>query len=256
MSDVSLVLDGKKVLSHVDWRVKAGENWVVIGPNGAGKTSLLSIVNGYRWPSSGTVSVLGRRFGETDLRELRKETGLVSSFLDPMIRGQVKVLDLVVSGRFGSTRLWAKAKPNEVARARSLLRSIGCSELSGKAVAELSQGERQKVAIARAMMARPKLLVLDEPCEGLDMASKESLLEDLARLIAKEGGPSFVEVTHRTEDIPTGFTHALLLRAGRVVASGKIGTTLTSANLTRCLGTGVRLRSLGGRYYMTAEARR
>jgi iron complex transport system ATP-binding protein len=257
LSDVSLVLDGKKVLSHIDWEVMPGENWVVLGPNGAGKTSLLSIINGYRWPSSGAVSVLGRRFGEADLRELRKETGLVSSYLDWMISRDEKVMDLVLSGKFGSIKVWSKVEPSDVGKARSLLRAMGCSEHREKMVSELSQGEKQKVAIARALMARPRLLVLDEPCEGLDIASRESFLGGLAPLLSKRGGPSFIEVTHRTEDIPPGFTHALLLKAGRVVDSGEIGKTLTSRKLTRCLGTEIELRSLGGRYYMIAgKARR
>jgi iron complex transport system ATP-binding protein len=254
-SDVSLVLNGKKVLSSVDWEMFPGENWVVIGPNGAGKTSLLSIINGYRWPSSGAVSVLGRKFGRADIRELRTETGLVSSYLDSLFDRDEKVMDMVVSGRFGSTRMWRKASAGDVKRAVSLLRAVGCLEQRGKALSELSQGERQKVAIARSMMARPRLLVLDEPCEGLDVASRESFLDGLAPLLSRSGGPSFIEVTHRTEDIPPGFTHALLLRAGRVVGSGEIGATLTSEKLSRCLGTRVELRALGGRYYMVATKR-
>ena len=249
-SDVSLVLDGKRVLSHVDWDVRRGENWVVIGPNGAGKTSLLSIINGYRWPSSGEVSVLGRRFGDSDLRELRTETGLVSSYLDWMIGGDEKVVDLVVSGKFGSTRVWRKVRAADVARAKSLLGAMGCAEQFGKTLSELSQGERQKVAIARALMAKPRLLILDEPCEGLDIASRESFLDGLEPLLSRRDGPSFIEVTHRTEDVPPGFTHALLLREGRVVGSGKIPTTLTSKKLTRCLGTEVELKSWAGRFYM------
>jgi iron complex transport system ATP-binding protein len=257
LSDVSLVLDGRKVLDHVDWEVSPGENWVVLGPNGAGKTSLLSIINGYRWPSSGSVSVLGRRFGEADLRELRTETGLVSSYLDWMVSRDEKVLELVLSGRFGSIKVWGKVRSSDIEEAKSLLRAMGCLEHRGKMVSELSQGERQKIAIARALMATPRLLVLDEPCEGLDIASRESFLGSLAPLLSKRGGPSFIEVTHRTEDVPPGFTHALLLRAGRVVDSGEIGTTLTSKKLTRCLGTEVELKSWGGRYYMIAgKARR
>ena len=214
------MLDGKRVLSHVDWELMPGENWVVIGPNGSGETSLLSIINGYRWPSSGAVSVLGRRFGDVDLRELRTETGLVSSYLDWMIGGDEKVLDLVISGKFGSTRIWRKIGAGDVARATSVLRVMGCLEHRGKTVSELSQGERQKVAIARALMARPRLLILDEPCEGLDIASRESFLDGLSPLLTRRGGPMFIEVTHRTEDIPPGFTHALLLRGGRVARLG------------------------------------
>jgi iron complex transport system ATP-binding protein len=256
LSDVSLTLDGRRVLSHVDWEVSPGENWVMIGPNGAGKTSLLSIINGYRWPSSGAVSVLGRRFGREDIREVRTETGLVSSYLDPLFDREERVMDVVVSGRFGSTRMWRKASARDLARAASLLRAMGVLGHRGKRVSELSQGERQKVAIARSMMARPKLLTLDEPCEGLDVASRESFLDGLAPLLSRRGGPSFIEVTHRTEDIPPGFTHALLMREGRVVDAGEIGATLTSEKLSRCLGTRVELRTYGGRYYMLATKRR
>jgi len=256
MDDVSLDLEGKTVLSHVDWKVMPGENWVVVGPNGAGKTSLLSIINGYRWPSSGRVSVLGRRFGEADLRELREETGLVSSYLDWMIRHDERVLDFVVSGKFGSIRVWRKVTSRDTERANSMLAAMGCSEHREKAMGELSQGERQKVAIARAMMATPKLLVLDEPCEGLDIASRESFLEGLTPLLEKKGGPSFIEVTHRTEDVPPGFTHALLLKQGRVVASGRISETLTSGNLSKCLGTKVELKKMGRRYYMIPSSGR
>lgn len=255
LADVSLDIHGKRVLSHVDWEVTPGQNWVVLGPNGAGKTSLLSIIEGYRWPSSGDVTVLGRRFGEADLRELRTETGMVSAYLDWMIDGEERVIDLVVSGRYGSTRLWRRPTARDLIRASSLLRAMGCLEQSSKSLRELSQGERQRVAIARALMASPRLLVLDEPCEGLDIASRESFLEGLVPLLAERGGPTFIEVTHRTEDIPPGFTHALLLRGGRVVASGPIGKTLTSRKLTRCLGTDVELMRLGGRYYMVPRGR-
>lgn len=254
-SGVSLVLGKKRVLDNLDWKVMPRENWAIIGPNGAGKTSILSIINGYRWPSSGKVSVLGRRFGEADLRELRLEIGLVSSYLDWMIDGEETVIDVVVSGKFGSTRMWSRAKDSDTARATRLLVAMGCKGQAGKTIRELSQGERQKVAIARAMMADPKLLVLDEPCEGLDFGSRESLLSGLAGILSRPGGPGFIEVTHRTEDVPEGFTHALLLRGGRVVASGELSKALNSRNLTRCLGADVELKVWGGRYYMVPTRR-
>ena len=254
LSDVSLVLDGKKVLDHIDWAVSRGENWVVLGPNGAGKTSLLSMINGYRWPSSGKVSVMGKTFGSADLRELRTMTGLVSNFLDGMIDRQEKVVELVLSGKFGSTRVLRKVERGDVERATSLLEGLGCASLRDKSLSELSQGERQKVAIARAMMAKPELLVLDEPCEGLDIASRESFLDGLASLLER-GGETFIEVVHRTEDIPPGFTHALLLRKGHAIASGRIERVLTSGNLSRCFGTRVELNTLGGRYYMIPKSR-
>jgi len=166
---VALDLDGRRVLRGVDWVVRRGESWAVLGPNGAGKTCLLSIVDGYRWPSEGEAVVLGRRFGESDLRDLRKDVGLISSYLDRMVQEDDSVVDFVVSGKHGSTRLWRKATDSDRKYARSLLRLMGCSRHEKKRLAELSQGERQRVAIARALMGRPRLLVLDEPFEGLDI---------------------------------------------------------------------------------------
>jgi iron complex transport system ATP-binding protein len=225
-----------------------GESWVLIGPNGAGKTSLVSIINGYRWPGEGEVSVLGVRFGETDLRDLRSRVGFISAYLEGWIAPEEKVVNLIVAGSYGSTRAWRRLTRAERNRALSLLRTMGCGELIGKTVNRLSQGERQKVLIARALMSDPKLLVLDEPCEGLDLASRESFLEGLSRL-AKLGETAIVYVTHRVDEIPHGFTHALLLKSGRVLASGKIGSTLTSENLSRCFGLSVRLQRVEGRYY-------
>jgi iron complex transport system ATP-binding protein len=255
-SDVSLVVDGKEVLSHVNWKVLPGQNWVVVGPNGAGKTSLLSIINGYRWPSSGDVSVLGRKFGESDTREVRTRIGLLSSYLDWIVEKDEEVIEFVVSGKFGSTRMWSRPTSADLAEAALLLETLGCSEHRGKLISQVSQGERQKVAIARAMMGRPKLMVLDEPCEGLDVGSRESFLQGLESLMAAADPPTFIEVTHRTEDVPRGFTHALLLRGGRVVAEGRVEDVMTSANLTGCLGVRVDLKRWGSRRYMVPRPRK
>jgi iron complex transport system ATP-binding protein len=252
LKGVALDIDGKRVLSDVDWVVRRGESWAVLGPNGAGKTCLLSIVDGYRWPSEGDAVVLGRRFGATDLRDLRKEVGMISSYLDGMVRRDESVLDFVVSGRYGSTRLWKRAEESDKRRARSLLRLMGILAHQKKRLGELSQGERQRAAIARALMARPRLLVLDEPFEGLDMGSREGLIERLGK-VAEEGDTTLILVAHRTEDIPKGFTHALLLRKGGVVASGEARATLTAENLSRTFGVDVRVRRLGGRYFTRAS---
>lgn len=249
---VALDLDGRRVLRDVDWVVRRGESWAVLGPNGAGKTCLLSIIDGYRWPSEGEAVVLGRRFGEADLRELRKEVGMISSYLDGMVRRDEPVIDFVVSGKHGSTRLWTRAEESDERRARSLLRLMGILRHQKKRLAELSQGERQRAAIARALMARPRLLVFDEPFEGLDMGSREGLIERLGK-VAEEADTTLILVAHRTEDIPSGFTHALLLRKGAVVASGEARATLTARNLSRTFGVDVRVRSLGGRYFTRAS---
>jgi iron complex transport system ATP-binding protein len=248
LKGVFLEYSGTTALRGVDWVVGEGESWAVIGPNGAGKTSLMSIIDGYAWPSRGDVEILGNRFGETDLRELRTRIGMVSAYLEGWIPGDEKVLDLVMSGKYGSTRIWRKAPPGEVRRAASLLQSLGCGDQVRKMVKELSQGERQKVMIARALMANAALLLLDEPCEGLDLGAREQFLDGLT-LLAGRGRTAMVYVTHRTDEIPSGFTHALLLKSGKVLASGPIEETLTGRNLSSCYGVNVRLKTVNGRYY-------
>jgi len=245
---VSLEYEGKKALSGVNWRIGQGESWALIGANGAGKTSLVSIINGYLWPTEGKARVLGRKFGETDLRELRPRIGLVSAYLDGRIDPSQGVLELVASGRCGATRVWRRVTREEGARAMYLLRFLGCGRQARKRVEQLSQGEKQKALIARALMSGSKLLVLDEPCEGLDLGARESLLDGLSRL-AKEGETAIVYVTHRMDEIPAGFTHALLLKDGKVLASGAIEDSLTSRSLSSCFDMVVRLRKVRGRYY-------
>jgi iron complex transport system ATP-binding protein len=173
---------------------------------------------------------------------------MVSAYLDGWIPEDEKVLDLVVSGKYGSTRIWKKATPSEVRRATSLLDDLGCGDHVQKRVKEISQGERQKVMIARALMADARLLLLDEPCGGLDLGAREQFLDGLTRL-ARRGDTAMIYVTHRTEEIPSGFTHALLLKQGRVLASGPIADTLTGKNLSSCFDVGVRLETVNGRYY-------
>ncbi len=254
LKGVVLEYPGFTALRGIDWTVRKGESWAVIGPNGAGKTSLLSIINGYVWPTRGEAEVLGERFGETDLRELRTRLGMVSAYLGGWIPGDERVVDLVVSGRYGSTRVWRRPPGTYARRAAALLEDLDCGGLAGKTVRELSQGERQKVMIARALMANASLLLLDEPCEGLDLGAREQFLEGLSRL-ARRRTTAMVYVTHRTEEIPSGFSHALLLKAGRVVASGKIGETLTGKNLSACFGVRVRLETVNGRHYTIVSGR-
>lgn len=252
MEKVSLEYEGKEALVGIDWKVRRGESWALVGPNGAGKTSLVRLINGYSWPTEGSVEVLGFRFGESDLRELRRRVGTVSSLMDAWVRESAGVVETVVSGKYGATRIWKRAEKAEAARAVSLLRMLGCEEQAGKKMRELSQGEMQRVMIARTLMADAELLILDEPCEGLDLPAREKFLGGLSRL-ARKKLVTMVYVTHRTDEIPDGFGQAMLLRGGRVVASGKIRETLTSENLTECFGTRVRVERMGGRYYALVE---
>lgn len=248
MKNVTLEYEGKRALQNLDWTVERGESWALVGPNGAGKTSLVRLVNGYSWPSEGEVEVLGSRFGECDLRELRRRVGTVSSLLEDWVSDNADVLELVVSGKYGATRLWKRPEEAERRRALSLLKVLGCDDQVGKKMKQLSQGEKQRVMIARTLMADADLLILDEPCEGLDLTAREKFLAGLARL-AKEKVVTMVYVTHRTDEIPEGFANAILLKGGRVLAAGKTEEVLTGKNLTACFETKVRVRRLGGRYY-------
>jgi iron complex transport system ATP-binding protein len=242
------VIEGRLIISSVSLDIKPGENWVVIGPNGSGKTTLLKAICGYQGISRGTVEVLGQRFGETDLRDLRTQIGMISSYLSDLILLDDNVLDLVVSGEFGQTRLWGVPPYEAVRKGRSLLRLLGCARYEDRILRELSQGERQRVLIARAMMANSQLLVLDEPCAGLDLKAREYLLSGLSR-IGRNHSKTMIYTTHSIDEIPGCFTHALLLRQGHVVAKGRIADTLTSLNMSRCFGVGLEIRRWRGRYY-------
>jgi len=244
----SVILDG------VSWRVWRGEHWVILGSNGCGKTSLLRAIAGYFPPSSGGVTVLGRAYGECDWRELRLQIGIVTSALEATIPPAETAIETVISGKYAQLDLWMKPKRADEDAAMRLLRFAGAAHLARREWVHLSQGERQRVLIARALMARPRLLILDEPCSGLDPVARGHFLafiESLARGGAEGGAaspcPALVFVTHHVEEITPVFTHALLMREGKVVAQGPIGTALTSHTLTRALGVPARLARRGGR---------
>ncbi len=248
LSNVCATLGGKEVLTNISLEIKSGENWAIVGPNGSGKTTLLKIINGYLRPSEGSIEVLGQKSGEADLREMRKEIGFVSAYMNDLISLDDNVLDIVVAGRSAATRLWAIPPAEDVKRGRKLLRLLGCSRYEDSNLRELSQGEKQKILIARALMTDPKLLVLDEPCAGLDLKSRESFLSSLSRLAAR-GSISMVYVTHRIDEIPKCFTNALLLRRGKPVARGKIDSVINSKNLSKCFEVDILVRKVQGRYF-------
>jgi iron complex transport system ATP-binding protein len=237
------------ILRDVTWRVDRGQHWVILGANGSGKTSLLKALTGYLSPTAGNFSVLGRRYGRSDWRDLRLKIGVVTSAFAMAIPPAEVALDTVVSGKFAQLDLWHRVSPADRAAALKLLRLVGLARLAEREWAFLSQGERQRVLIARALMARPQLLILDEPCAGLDPVARETFLRFVARLARRRrtGGPALVLVTHHVEEIMPAFTHALLLRAGRVLAAGPRRETLTSATLSAVFGAKLKLRRAGNR---------
>lgn len=245
------------ILSGVDWRVRRGEHWVILGANGSGKTSLLKALTGFLSPSAGEFSVLGARYGASDWRELRRHIGVVTSSFAAAIPAAEKAVETVMSGKFAQLDLWAPVTRSDRAAALALLRRVGAADIAEREWLYLSQGERQRVLIARALMARPRLLILDEPCAGLDPVARVHFLgvvERLARVRGRRTGTALVLVTHHVEEITPGFTHALLLRKGRVVTAGKIAEVLTSAWLSKTFGAPLTLRR--GRAGFQLELRR
>ena len=235
------------VLDGVDWSVRRDEHWVVLGANGCGKTSLLKVLLGYLTPSEGTIRVLGLEYGSHDWRELRCHLGLVSSALQASVPDHEQALATVVSGRTAQLDLWKDPTPAKAREARRHLRRAGAGHLATRPWGVLSQGERQRVLIARALMARPRVLILDEPCAGMDPVAREAFLKRMETIAREPRGPRLVLVTHHVEEITPSFSHALLLRSGGVVAAGPRASTLTAARLGETFGARLTLRDRNGR---------
>jgi iron complex transport system ATP-binding protein len=238
------------ILHDVNWRVQRGEHWVILGANGSGKTSLLSALTGYLMPTSGDISVLGETYGESDWRELRKHIGLVSSSVRQMMADDEPALETVASGKHAMINFWGRVTPGESAQARKLLRQVECAYLADRPWRVLSQGERQRVLIGRALMARPRVLILDEPCAGLDPAARENFLQFLQRLGTSPQAPTLVLVTHHVEEMMPVFSHVLVLKNGTVLASGRKADVMTAKNLSLAFAAKVKLQAKRGRYAM------
>ncbi|MDP9354258.1 MAG: ATP-binding cassette domain-containing protein [Chloroflexota bacterium] len=242
---------GIDLLRDVSWTVRPGEHWALLGPNGAAKSTLLFLAGAVRHPSAGAVTLLGGRFGRASLPALRRRVGVVDPSLH--LLEWLTVEDVVLTGATGTIRpLWDRYGPFERTRARELLALLGCADLAERQVATCSQGERQRVRIARALMPAPPLLLLDEPATGLDLPAREALLAALAALTAAQPSLATVLVSHHLEELPPSTTHALLLRGGEVVAQGPALATLTDAMLSACFGLDVTVGREQGRW--TARA--
>jgi iron complex transport system ATP-binding protein len=242
------------ILEAIDWAVQRGQHWVILGANGSGKTSLLSTLTGYMPPTAGEISVLGEKYGRTDWRELRKRVGIVSSSIHQLVEGHQTAIDTIIGGRHAIIGVWGEVRPSERQQAEKLLRQIEAETIRNRPWRVLSQGERQRVLIGRALMARPELLILDEPCAGLDPVAREHFLQFLGRLARTRHAPTLVLVTHHVEEIIPVFSHVLLLRKGQVLAAGLKGKILTSGLLSHAFGATVELRRQRGRYSMMVSA--
>ena len=238
---------GQTILQPLDWMVRSREHWVILGANGSGKTSLLSALTGYLMPTQGSVRVLGETFGETDWRDLRRSIGLVSSSLNKMVSPEETARDLVASGLEAVVNAWRISRADR-RDANRILDEIGAPHLADRPWQVLSQGERQRLLIGRALMARPRLLILDEPCAGLDPVAREHFLGFVGRLARSATGPSLVLVTHHVEEILPEFSHLLALKEGAVLLQGPIRQSLTSDTLSKAFDCAVHIIRHRGRF--------
>lgn len=253
---VRITRDGRRLLDDIDWEVRPGERWVILGPNGSGKTTLLRVAGARLWPSAGTVEILGRRLGTVDVRTLRGRVAFVSGAVTRELRETQPAREVVASGKFGALETWWHTYTDEDwAEADRLLLDAGVGGPDGVADREfgvISEGERQHVLLARALMSRPEVLLLDEPAAGLDMGARERLLTVLGAIATGSDVGTLVMVTHHTEEIPPGITHAVLLANGRIQRSGPVTDVLTSAAVSECFSVAVTVGNEAGRWWSRA----
>lgn len=251
MKDVSWRRNGKTILSAIDWCVNKGEHWGVLGLNGSGKTTLLNMVNGYIWPTTGEISVLGSVFGKKDLRELRKSIGWVSSSLEEKINGRQLVQRIVVSGKHAQTVVYNEPSKADYEEAYEIMALMRCSYLRDQPYETCSNGEKQKILIARGLMAKPNLLILDEPTSGLDFVAREELLMMIEQLIIRDHAPTIILITHHIEEILPEFSHVLLLQDGTVFDQGRREEVIIESKLSNFFERAVNIDWRRDRVWMT-----
>jgi iron complex transport system ATP-binding protein len=246
---VGVRYDRTMLLRDVSWTAYSDESWVIIGPNGAGKTTLLQVAATLLAPTHGTVEVLGEPVHEADIADLRTRIGMSSSVIADLVPPHEKVIDLVLTASYGILGRNAEDYDSaDVTRAVELLDALGCAHLIRRRFSSLSEGERKRVQIARSLMADPELLLLDEPAAGLDLGGREDLLQRIAGLLRDPRSPMMVLVTHHVEEVPEGFTHAMLMRKGAVLAAGPLAEVFTERNLSRCFGVPLEVERRSARW--------
>jgi iron complex transport system ATP-binding protein len=249
LHDVFVVREGRTILQDINWCVNAEQRWVVLGRNGCGKTTMIQLSSLYLHPSSGTVQVLGEPLGRMDVREMRRRIGLASAALANQLRPQVRAADVVVTAKNAALEPWWHHYTDaDYERAHRLLDRFGCLSHAHQEFATLSSGERQRVLLARTLMCDPALVLLDEPTAGLDLGGREELVKSLAELAADPTTAPVVLVTHHLEEIPPSFSHALLLREGRILTAGPMAEVICSDAVSECFGVEVVVEQYGDRY--------
>ena len=254
IENLSVRRGGKTILGPLNWQVLEGQRWVVLGPNGAGKTTLLQVCSSLIHPTSGSIKILGEQLGKVDVFELRTRIGLTSSALVEQLPADELVIDVVLTAAYAMLGRWQeKYDLWDESRAMALLTALGVRELGDRNFGSLSEGEKKRVQIARALMADPELLLLDEPASSLDLGGREDLLKRIEVFAKDPLAPATVIVTHHIEEIPAGTTHALLLKEGSEVAKGDINTVITDLNLSNAYGLPISVQSEDGRFFARAR---
>ena len=250
LDGVTIMRGGNALLDDVSWQVSEGERWVVLGANGAGKTTLLQVAAARLHPTKGKATILGQTLGSTDVFELRPRVGLASAALAERLPPDEKVRDVVLTAAYAIAGRWnERYEELDHGRSTDLLAAFGVAHLADRTFGTLSEGERKRVQLARSMMTDPELVLLDEPAAGLDLGSREMLVRDLAELATDPLSPVLILVTHHVEEIPPGFSHALLMRGGKVVAAGPIAEVLTDDNLTTTFDVPLKVHQAAQRWY-------
>ncbi|MEJ4112222.1 ABC transporter ATP-binding protein [Corynebacterium kroppenstedtii] len=250
LDDVSIVRDGSTLLQPMNWVVRSGERWVIIGPNGAGKTTLMKVAGAETYPTTGRSVIMGEVLGKTDVRDVRTMIGMSSSALAHRIPDHERVRDVVISAGYNIVGRWREQYDDvDDERVAVILEDLGAIHLADRTWSTLSEGERKRVLIARSLMTDPELLLLDEPGAGLDLGGREDMVDRLSLLAQNPDAPVIVMVTHHVEEIPEGFTHAMLLDEGECVAMGPIDEVLTSENLTATFHQPIVLDVVDGRFF-------
>ncbi|WP_024355847.1 ABC transporter ATP-binding protein [Leucobacter chironomi] len=253
-TDVTYVRDRRPILDGIDWAVEDSERWVILGPNGAGKTTLMKLATANDYPTTGSVEVLDQRLGRVDIFELRNRIGFVSSATGRRLPASETVRDIVLTAAYGVEGRWNEQYDDvDVRQAERILAEWDLADYVDRAYGTLSDGERKRALIARAVMTDPEMLLLDEPSASLDLGARERLLQMLSGFAQSPHSPAMIMVTHHVEEVPPGFTHALLLRDGRAQAAGPIAETLTAANLEATFGMPFELSVSNGRYAAVAK---
>jgi iron complex transport system ATP-binding protein len=238
LSNIYFIRDERTILENVNLHVREGEHWVILGRNGSGKTTMLDLMTGYEFPSRGKVEVLGNKYGECDVREVRRKIGIISQSLLEMMNLNDLVSEVVATGQYAYLRFYQEIDPQVLEKAIDMLQKLGLGHVVKQRLGSLSQGERKKVMLARALMTDPEVLILDEPCSGLDLFEREKLLASIAQM-GKD--MTVIYVTHHIEEMIPLFTHVALIENGRLFAAGPKDQVLTSENLERVFDVSVEI---------------